>query len=62
MPENTAQSAPEPVPPAEPAGPAGRDAAAGARSPEDTGRPDHPYDSDEEQLVADRLRALGYIE
>ena len=62
MPENSAQGGPEPVPSAEPAGPAGRDADAGARSPEDTGRPDRPYDSDEEQLVAERLRALGYIE
>lgn len=62
MPENTAQGGPEPVPSAEPVELAGRDAAAGAQGPEDTGSPDRPYDPDEERLVAERLRALGYIE
>jgi hypothetical protein len=62
MSENTAWGGPAPVPLAEPAGPASSDAADGARRPEDTGGPDRAYGPDEEQLVAERLRALGYIE
>lgn len=62
MSDNTAWSGADPVPHAERDESAGSDAADHDRSQEDTGGADRAYGPDEEQLVAERLRALGYIE